>query len=71
MCDPYIIRGLNILFPILTFAKPSCDNVLQHIITRGLGNVNKEKNVLLSFIYTCTYFSNTPGLSGNEALAVY
>ena len=25
----YSIRGYNILFRILTFAKPSCENVLQ------------------------------------------
>ena len=24
-------------FSVLSFAKPSCDNVLQHIITLGLG----------------------------------
>ena len=43
-----ILRGYNILFRVLTFAKPECDNVLQPdprrgegsntIITPGLGN---------------------------------
>ena len=43
-CGSPSIKGYNILFHVLTFAKPECDNVLQpeprrlqHIITRGLG----------------------------------
>ena len=42
-CIQTLLGELNILFPILTFAKPGCDNALQrlqrfqHIMTLGLG----------------------------------
>ena len=43
----FVIRGQNILFPALTFAKPECDNVMQPQPRRGdtkthsgLANVN-------------------------------
>ena len=32
----------------------------------GMANVNMEKNVILSLLYT--FLSRTPGLNGNEAL---
>ena len=57
-------------------AEPECDNLLQTEPGRVVGcntfshkvlaNVNTEKNVLSSLLYTS--LSSTPGLNGNEAL---
>ena len=44
-------NGDTTFFSILTFAKPECDNVLQHIITLRLGKcLYMEKNVLSSYL---------------------
>ena len=54
--DWLLIRGQNILFRVLTFAKPECDNVLQPdprsgegcntLVHSGLANVNTRKRLL-------------------------
>ena len=72
---PARIRGYNILFRVLTFAKPECDNFLQPeprsgggcntLSHEGLANVNTEKNVISLLLYT--FLSSTPGFNGNEA----
>ena len=56
-----MIRGKNILFRILTFAKPECDNVLQPeprsgegcntLSHEGLAHVNIRKRMLYRHCY--------------------
>ena len=56
-----LIRGYNILFRFLTFAKPECDNVLQPeprsgegcntLLHVGLANVNIRKRMLYRHCY--------------------
>ena len=63
------IRGLNILFRVLTFAKPVCDNVLQSdprsiegcntLIHEGFASVNTWKRLLYRHCYIPSFLDSS------------
>ena len=60
----YFNKKIKHSFCVLAFAKPKCNSVLQHIITRGLGKI-------CYIVIVNTFLSSTSGLNGNEALCCH